>query len=130
MKLARIKDGYMFRTENPNGEHTYALFYDKKAKAYRAVQTTHLYRRDEKRFKQLEKGALMKVKFPNSDVPSAVRSYHYTHNANGEKIDIKHNDVQFVSKKHLPKWMSDKIKAFSVDKYVTKKRPLTKKKSR
>ncbi|MBQ8146364.1 MAG: hypothetical protein IJX99_05315 [Clostridia bacterium] len=66
----------------------------------------------------------------NSDVPSAVRSYHYTHNVNGEKINIKDEAVSIVSKKHLPKALSDKIKSFSVDKYVTKKRTFKKKKSR
>ena len=129
MKLARIKDGYMFRTDNPDGEHTYALYYDKKAKAYRAIQTTHLYKKDVKRFKQLERGALMKIRLPNSDVPSAVRSYHYTNNVNGGKIDIKNSAVSIISKNHLPKTLSSKIKEFSVDKFVTKKRTEKKKKS-
>ena len=122
MKLARIKDGYMFKTENPNGEHNYCLYYDKKSKSYRAIQTTHLYRKDDKKFKQLNSNVILKVKFPKSETPSGVRSFYYTHNANGDKIDIKHKDIQIISNKHLPKWMSDKIKTFATDKYVTKKK--------
>ena len=122
MKLARIKDGYMFRSGNPDGEHNYCLFYDKKTKSYKAVQTTHLYRRDEKKFKQLEKNAIMRVRFPGCELPSGVRSYHHTHNVNGDKIDIKDKSVTILSKKHFPKKLSAKIKKFAVDKYVTKKR--------
>ena len=120
MRIARIKDGYMFKTENPECEHNYLLFYDKKSKSYRAIQTTHLYRRDEKRFKQVKSNALLYVKFPGAEVPSAVRNYHYTHNIDGKKIDINDPSVKIVSKRHLPKKLSSKIKSFAVDKYVSK----------
>ena len=122
MKLAKIKDGYMFRTDNPNGEHTYALFYDKKSKSYRAVQTTHLYRKDEKNHKKIISGALMKVRFPNCELPSGVQRFYYSKNVNGEKINIKDKSVTFISNRHLPKRISSKIKSFAIDKYETKKR--------
>ena len=64
---------------------------------------------------------LLKIRFPKNEISSCVRNY-YTHNVNGEKIDIKNENVKFISNKHLPKWMSDKIKAFSVNSYTTKKR--------
>ena len=113
MRLVKIKNKYLFKSDNPNGTHTYATYYDRKNKRYNAVQLTHLYVKDEKRFKQVKRGNIMVTKFKEFDVPSGVRNQYYSKNVNGGKIDLKNKDVIYVAKHHLSKKQSDKIKLFA-----------------
>ena len=128
MKLYKIEDGYFFKTDQPKGTHTYAVWYDKKKKAYQAVQTTHVYKADPKRVKQLESGFLMRQKFPGVLLPSGVKNYAHTTDVNGHKITLKGSHVKEVSKKHLPKRISDEIKAHARGRYTVKKEKLPQKK--
>lgn len=114
MRLVKIKNKYLFKSDNPNGTHTYATYYDRKNKRYNAIQLTHLYVKDENRFKQVKRGNIMVAKFKEFDVPSGVRNQYYSKNINGGKIDLKDRDNVFiVSKRHLNKKQSDKIKSFA-----------------
>ena len=113
MRLVKIKNLYLFKSNNPNGTHTYATYYDRKNKRYNAVQLTHLYVKDEKRFKQVSKGTIQIMKFKEFDVPSGVRNQYYTKNVNGGKIDLKDKNVTYIAKNHLSKKQSDKIKLFA-----------------
>lgn len=114
MRLVKIKNKYLFNSNNPNGIHTYATYYDRKNKRYNAIQLTHLYVKDEKRFKQVSKGNIMVTKFKEFDVPSGVRNQYYTKNINGGKIDLKDKEnVVKVEKRHLSKKQADKIKLFA-----------------
>ena len=113
MRLVNIKNRYMFKSNNPNGIHTYATYYDKTNKCYNAVQLTHLYVKDNKRFKQVSKGNIMVTKFKEFDVPSGVRNQYYNQNVNGGKIDLKNKNVIYIAKRHLSKKQSDKIKLFA-----------------
>ncbi len=51
MRLVKIKNRYLFNSSNPNGHHTYAVYYDKAKKENHAVALTHLSVKDNKRFK-------------------------------------------------------------------------------
>ena len=113
MRLVNIKNRYMFKGNNPNGVHTYATYYDNKNKRYNAIQLTHLYVKDANRFKQVSKGNIMVTKFKEFDVPSGVRNQYYNKNINGGKIDLKNKNVTYISKRHLTKKQSDKIKLFA-----------------
>ena len=92
MKLVRIKNSYMFKSDNPNGFHDYLIFYNRETKSYFAVQLTHLYVRDKKRFVQVEKGNILVQKFKEYETPSGVKKEIYKNDANGDKILIKNND--------------------------------------
>ena len=113
MRLANIKNKYFFNSENPDGFHTYAVYYDRKSKNYRAVQLTHLYVKDEKRFRQVSKGHVKIMKFKEFDVPSGVRNQYYSSNVRGQAIDLHDKNVLSISKRHLSKYQSDTIKAFA-----------------
>ena len=114
MRLVKIKNKYLFKSDNPNGTHTYAAYYDRKNKRYNAVQLTHLYVKDEKRFKQVSKGTIKVMKFKEFDVPSGVRNQYYSKNVQGGKIDLKdETNVKVISNRHLSKKQSDKIKLFA-----------------
>ena len=98
MRLVKIKNKYLFNSNNPNGTHTYAAYYDRANKRYNAVQLTHLYVKDDKRFKQVKRGDIMVTKFKEFDVPSGVRNQYYNKNINGSKIDLNDkSNVKFVS---------------------------------
>ncbi len=121
MKLYRIEDGYLFKTDQPNGTHTYAVYYDRRRKEYCAIPTTHLYKPDIKRMKQKESGYLMQAKLPGIALPSGVKNYAHTTDVNGRKINVKDPRVREVSKKHLPKFLSGKILDHACGRYTVKK---------
>ena len=113
MRLVKIKNRYLFNSNNPNGTHTYATYYDRTNKCYNAVQLTHLYVKDANRFKQVSRGNIMITKFKEFDVPNGVRNQYYNKNVNGGKIDLNDKNVTYVSKRHLNKKQSNQIKLFA-----------------
>ena len=118
MRLAKIKNKYLFNSKEPDGVHTYAVYYDKKKKENRAVALTHLYVKDEKRFKQVKRGNIMVQKFKEfNNIPSGVQNYYYSKTKKGEKINLKDNNVVKVHKRFLPKKQADKIKRFAYKNY-------------
>ena len=118
MRLVKIKNKYLFKSGNPNGTHTYAAYYDKKNKRYNAVQLTHLYVKDKKRFEQVKQGMLMVAKFKEFDVPSGVKNSYFYKNVTGGKIDLKDkNNVRLVSTRNLSKKQSEKIRLFAKKKH-------------
>lgn len=114
MRLAKIKNKYMYKTTpDDNGIHYYLIFYNKKEKQYNAIQLTHLYTKDKDRFVQVKKGLIKIEKFKEFDVPSGVRKRLYTKNANGGNICIKNNkNVDKIFSRHLSKKQSQRIKDF------------------
>ena len=114
MRLAKIKNKYLYKDDNPEGAHTYALYYDRPSKRYRAVGLTHLYVKDEKRFKQVKKGNIHIEKFKEFDVPSGVQNYYYDKIIDGKKIDLKDkNVVTKIEKRFLSKKQSKRIRDFA-----------------
>jgi hypothetical protein len=122
MRLAKIKNKYLFKGDKPEGTHTYAVYYDKPSKRYRAVALTHLYVKDDKRFKQVKKGNIRIEKFKEFDVPSGVQNYYYDTTTTGRKIDLSDkSNVIKTEKRYLSKKQSERIKKFATKKYSNKK---------
>lgn len=117
MRLVRIRNRYLFNSNNPNGNHVYAVYYDRKTKQNRAVALTHLYIKDPKRFKQVSQGNIMVTRFKEFDTPTGVKNYYYTKNIYGKDINLKDNDVVKVNKRYIPKRQSDTIKRFAYKNY-------------
>ena len=114
MRIAKIKNKYMYETSpNDVGIHHYLVFYDKKRKQYNAVQLTHLYIKDKKRFTQVKNGLIKIEKFKEFDVPSGIKKEIFTSNVYGKKIDLKDKrNVLSISNRHLSKCQTDRIKYF------------------
>lgn len=110
MRLAKIRNDYMFTSGNPSGEHTYAVYTENEE--VRAIPTTHLYIPDKERMEKLHKGLLRKVKFAGYETPSAVGNQFYNTNAQGGKIDLQDKRIQ-VDKTPLPQKQAQAIKAFA-----------------
>lgn len=121
MRLAKIKNRYLYKSDNPNGIHTYAVYYDAKTKTNNAVALTHLYIKDDKRFKQVKKGNIRVEKFKEFDVPSGVQNYYYSKTVDGTNIDLKNTDnVKFIGSRFLSKSQSERIKKFAKNNYNKK----------
>ena len=121
MRLVKIKNKYLFKSDNPNGNHTYATYFDRKNKEYRAVALTHLYVKDDNRFKQVKKGNIKIEKFKEFDVPSGVQNYYYSRNIKGKKINLSDDkNVKLISKRYLSKSQSNRIKSFAKKNYKKK----------
>lgn len=114
MKLAKIKNKYMYETRpDDNGSHYYLIFYNHKEKRYEAAQLTHLYIKDNKRFKQVKKGNILVEKFKEFDVPSGVRNTIYKTNVHKTNINMDDmNNVSPVSNRYLSKKQSNRIFTF------------------
>ena len=114
MRLAKIKNKYMFNTlPNDNGVHYYLIYFDRKNKRYNAIQLTHLYIKDKNRFIQVNKGLIKIEKLKEFEVPSGVKKEIYTTNIFGEKIDISNKQyVDKVFSRHLNKKQAERIKNF------------------
>lgn len=114
MRIAKIKNIYMYKTrKDDQGSHHYLVFFDRKNRRYDAVQLTHLYKKDEKRFAKIRNGLLLKEKFKEFDVPSGVGNQIYASNTSGGKIDLKDKrNVTFVSKRHISKKQKARIERF------------------
>lgn len=95
MKIARIKDRYLFhsRSRNSNKSHDYLIFKDNSSNEIRAIQLTHLYKKDRHRFMQVRNGLLKKMKFNHRDTPSGVKNYYFNKDINGNPINLNHPDV-------------------------------------
>lgn len=118
MRLFKIKNRYLFKSDKPHGTHTYAVYKDKKTGENRAVALTHLYVKDDKRFQQVKKGNIAITKFKEFDVPSGVKNYYYGTTLTGRKIDLNdRSNVVAVSNRYLNKKQSDFIKRFAKHRY-------------
>lgn len=113
MRLVKIKNKYLFQSNKPHGNHTYAVYYDRKNKEYRAIGLTHLYVKDKKRFIQVAKGNIHVEKFKEFDTPTGVKNSYFNRNIKGNKINLKDKDIISVTKRHLSKVQSNRIKAFA-----------------
>lgn len=123
MRIVKIKNKYLFESDKPEQVHSYAVYQDPKTREIRAVALTHVYIEDEKRFKQVRKGNIAIMKFPDFALPSGVQNYYFASNINGGKIDLKDKaNVVIVGERYLPKTQSDKIKQFSKNRYESGKR--------
>ncbi len=117
MRLVKIRNKYLFNSDNPDGVHTYAVYYDRKNRENRAVALTHLYYKDEDRFKQVKRGNIMVTKLKEFETPTGVKNYYYSRNKKGNKIDLLDKDVVKVNKRYLSKLQADKIKKFAYKNY-------------
>ena len=118
MRLAKIKNKYLFKSDDPEGIHTYAVYYDRKKREHHAIGLTHLYVKDKTRFNQVKRGMLMVENFKEfKNIPSGVKNFYYSKDKNGKKINLKDNNVVKVHKRFLPKKQADKIKKFAYKNY-------------
>lgn len=113
MRLVKIKNKYLFNSDNPNGVHTYAVYYDNRTKQNRAIALTHLYIKYDKRFKQVKKGNIMVSKFKEFETPTWVQNYYYSKNTSGKNISLKDRDIVKVNRRYLPNKQANEIKRFA-----------------
>ena len=96
-----------------NSSHFYAVYYDRKAKEYRYVPTTHLYDKDESKFAEINAKTLQKEKFSFAEVPSGVKNGYRTKDKYGKKFTPNSSGVKLVSTRHLSKQQAKRIKDFA-----------------
>jgi hypothetical protein len=113
MRIAKIKNKYLFNSTNPNGTHDYLVYIDTKTGENRAVELTHLYNPDIKRFNQIKIGLLKKMSFSHRDTPSGVKNKYHRKDTNGNPLNF--NDIcvdlnSYKTHKVTNKQASDVIK--------------------
>ena len=101
VRVAKIRNGYMFKQNkgaDRRGFHHYLIYYDKYSGKNVAVQTTHLYNKDRKRFWQLSQGLGVKMHLPGFDTPSMVLKKKHVTDARGRPLDFANGDVHVKAK--------------------------------
>lgn len=113
MRIAKIKNKYMYKGNKPNGWHWYLIFFNRKKKRYEAIQTTHLYEIPPKKLRRLKKGEMIEEKIFKKGFPSGVKGTIFVKNSvDGGNIDPKCSHFLYISKNHLSKDQSKRIKRF------------------
>lgn len=110
---------YYTREERKNFSdisHFYAAYFDRKTKSYKLVPLTHLYEKDNSKFKQLQSKELIKEKFSFSEVPSGVKNYYIFTDREGKKINVNDSGFVPVSSRHIGRKQADRIKNFAKNK--------------
>ena len=93
MRIAKIKNRYMFNSSKPNGTHDYLVYKDRNTSEVRVIELTHLYKPDRYNFSLINRGILKKMRFGHRDTPSGVNNGYFSKNINGKSIDLNHKDV-------------------------------------
>ena len=115
MRIARIRNKYIYKDKNKpndNGNHAYLIFFNRRSKAYNAVQLTHIYIKDPKREQKLKSGHLMEEKFSNFKLPSGVKDTIITKDFEGRPLDIRNKNIIYLSKNHIPSKQKERIFKF------------------
>jgi hypothetical protein len=121
MRLARIKNKYLYNGDNPNGWHWYLVYLDKSTRKYRLIQINHLYELDAKRAAKLQKGLALKEKLPVYEVPSLVDARYYDSDKDGQPIHLDNKNVVEIVKNHIAPEKAKRIQNFA-QKRVKRKR--------
>lgn len=101
VRVAKIRNRYIFKNNkgaDRRGFHHYLIYHDKYSGKNVAVQTTHLYQKDQKRFKELSQGRGIKMSLPGFETPSMILKKAYVYNSKDKPLDFAHRDVHVKSK--------------------------------
>ena len=58
------------------------------------METSHLYKKDPKRFQVLKEDREMKLSLPGMETPSLIMNKFHTGNLEGQEIDFAHRDAK------------------------------------
>lgn len=85
MKIVKIKNSLMFNSNNPDGYHYYALFWNKRHRKYNAIQLTHICRKDDKRYEQADNGLIKPIRLKQIDkyADSGITKNRYVSDVHG-----------------------------------------------
>ena len=111
--VAKIRNRYLFSKlgkSKANGFHHYLVYTDKYTKKNVAVETTHLYKKDPNRFRQLNAGGGMKIQLPGFETPSMVKKTFFIEDRSHKAIDFANGNVHIGKK--LSKAKSKRIYGF------------------
>jgi len=116
MKIIRIKNKLMFNSNDPEGFHYYAFFWNKRYKKYNAIQLTHIAKKDDKRYKQVNNGLIKPIRLKKLDKysDSGITKNNYVSDICGDRLDPKMGIVQ-INK--VSEYSSNKIKSFATNLY-------------
>ena len=102
VRVAKIKNRYIFKKfpkgTSPNGYHHYLIYTDKFTGENVAVQTSHLYNRDPKRFQELRQRKGMKLSLPGFEAPSIVYKRFHITDAKDKPLDFANGNVHVRAK--------------------------------
>ena len=113
MRIAKIRNRYMYESEKPNGWHWYLIFFNRKKRRYEAAQMTHLYEIPRKKLGKIRSGYIKEERIKGFKMPSGIRNDIYEKNAvDGGSINLKDKDVIYLSKRHIDPKQSKRIKLF------------------
>ena len=134
MFLVDVKNKYLFKSKKKgkmtkrmldNKIHTYAAYYDVKnnKKELRFVPLTHIWKLDNKRWKEYKKNFVIIEKFDKDEltsniwqakfgIPSGVGNLYYSTDVDGKPLTLNSPNIVFKGKQ-IEKEKSERIKKFA-----------------
>ena len=89
MKIVKVRNNLMFHGNNPNGIHYYAFFWNRKYRKYNAIQLTHISKKDNVRYQQVDNGDIKPIRLKKLDkyADSGITKKNYISDINGNKLN-------------------------------------------
>lgn len=116
MKIVKIKNDLMFRSNDPNGFHYYGFWWNKQYGKYNAVQLTHIARKDIIRYNQADNGTIqhLRIKALDKYADSGIKKNRYISDVRGNPLNP---NIGTVVVNKLSTSSANKIKNFGTTLY-------------
>lgn len=116
MQIVKVKNKLMFKSNNPNGVHYYAFYWNKKYHKYNAVRLTHIAKKDNVRYNQANNGFIKAIRIKALDkyADNGITKANYVSDVNGNRLNP---NMGITVVKKVSGSSSEKIKKFGTDKY-------------
>ena len=88
MKIVKVKNRLMYRSNNGNGIHYYAFFWNRKHKKYNAIRLTHISNKDNVRYQQADNGDIKPIRLKQIDkyADNGITKERYINDVNGNNL--------------------------------------------
>jgi len=79
----------MYNGNNPNGIHYYAFFWNRKYRKYNAIQLTHISKKDNVRYQQVDNGLIKPIRLKQIDkyADNGITQKKYISDVNGRNLN-------------------------------------------
>ena len=116
MKIVKIRNDLMFRSNDPNGFHYYGFWWNKHYGKYNAVQLTHISNRDNVRYNQADNGLVKPIHLNQIDkyADNGITKKKFISDVNGSPLNP---NIGLVVINKVSGSSSKKIKSFANNLY-------------
>ena len=116
MKIVKVRNNLMFNSNNPNGIHYYAFYWNRIYRKYNAVRLTHIANKDNRRYQQVQRGEIKPIRLKQIDkyADNGITKCNYIADVNGNPL---HPSMGIIVVNRVSGSSATKIKNFGTIRY-------------